>query len=489
MNDAFASSHPTHPPVATLDPAADSLPDLLRIHPDGGPPVVLLVDAAERPEWAADVAIALATEWASGERRVVLADLHLEEPILHERVGTQNLDGVVDVLLYGASLARSAKPVPGRGFFLISAGTYAPDADAVLRHPRWPKLVKGFREADALLLLFVRGDGPDLASLAPWMREAFLLGDGGSVGEVPEGVTIRARVVPPAGEVAEEADVTLEGGMPPVDVPVMAAASALSAPGPEIHVERVEPDLPPPDASRRRSGSSGPSLLLWVLLAVVLLGGLAYAFLARRPELVDSLMGESEPLPTAWEARESSEEEEVPAGTVAGIVLPYSVQVKAFVSDEAARDQVEVERQRLPETLFYISPELIQGILYYRVLAGVSADTSEASRLRERLVEAGSLDQEDAQGSWSLRYTPYTFQFGEFPTAPEARVRADSLARSRVPAYLMPLPYSNGSERWRLYGGAFQDSAAAEGMRGLLRTAGVEAPLVERVGRGASIAP
>src|SRR3712207_7773963 len=49
-----------------------------------------------RSAWAADAAISMATAWAKAGRRVVLTDLHLQEPILHERLGEPNLDGVVD---------------------------------------------------------------------------------------------------------------------------------------------------------------------------------------------------------------------------------------------------------------------------------------------------------------------------------------------------------------------------------------------------------
>ena len=51
-----------------------------------------------------------------------------------------------------------------------------------------------------------------------------------------------------------------------------------------------------------------------------------------------------------------------------------------------------------------------------------------------------------------------------------------------VPAYELAVPFSDGSRRWQLYGGAYADSATAEGMRKLLTTAGVTPKLVPRVG-------
>src|SRR5690606_32598056 len=101
MTDPTSSIHAGElPPATVFDPAEGSVsaPDLAPTDT-----VVLLLAAADDPAWAADAAIALGTAWAASGRRVVLADLHLESPSLHERLGAENLEGVVDVFLYGAS--------------------------------------------------------------------------------------------------------------------------------------------------------------------------------------------------------------------------------------------------------------------------------------------------------------------------------------------------------------------------------------------------
>src|SRR4051794_17077573 len=195
------------PPPTFFDPAFERLPAAAAYDPDHPGPVLLLFDPRADRRWVADAAIALATGWNAGGRRTVLADLSIEDPILHERVGVPNLDGVVDLFLYGASLARSARPVPGRGFLLITAGTYTPDPDAIFRHARWGKIVDGFREAQASLLLFVPLDAPGLAALGQWAQEVILLGDreDGELFEslVPPPFRIRAWLTPPARPGAE----------------------------------------------------------------------------------------------------------------------------------------------------------------------------------------------------------------------------------------------------------------------------------------------
>jgi hypothetical protein len=121
--------------------------------------------------------------------------------------------------------------------------------------------------------------------------------------------------------------------------------------------------------------------------------------------------------------------------------------------------------------------------VYYKIRAGLAPDTLTAVRLRERLVEAGAIRAEDASGGWGLiQHTPFAFDLGEFPTREAAQARADVLLQQNVSAYPVRVPYSDRSERWRLYGGAFADSANAETMRGMLAEAGLPTRLVPRTG-------
>jgi hypothetical protein len=620
MNDPMPLSSAvgaTPLPVIRFNPAADALPSELA---DAGGPgaLVLLVDAAVDRAWAAETVIALASAWAAEGRRVVLADLHLEDPVLHERLGEENLDGVVDIFLYGASLARSARQVAGRGFYLIPAGTYATDAAAVYRHPRWAKLVAGFRDADAMLLLFVPGDATDAVALGEWAREAVVLGAGDSalVGSLREaGVPLRATLLQPApATTAEDLDRTLEIGVP---VPLPAAVLGTVAPrAPQAEVrpempaaepiefepaiepkrpaepdelpELVEPDeeiwaftpshdeqtieagLTPPDAEsgdepwadlagvlatgpweapaperevvereaverdavtaaaaavadvepartasphadderpvhpleaipegvvvRRRRRRRGPLLLLWAGLGVVVLAAVVYLLVTMRPDWfrrtggdritpTDSLVSVGAEGAGAAVAAAPEPAEPVPAGEA----LPYAVQVKAFTTLVAAQKQIDADQRRSAGTLFYVSPEREQGILYYKVRAGLLADTVEATALRQALVEAGVIDSRDAAGAWSLiQYAPLAFDLGDFADAASAAAHADSLAAGGVPAYAIEVPFSDGSSRWRLYAGAYRDSTRAEALRELFERAHVATPpLVERVGKGA----
>src|SRR5690606_9849731 len=180
-----------------------------------------------------------------------------------------------------------------------------------------------------------------------------------------------------------------------------------------------------------------------------------------------------------------------PAGAVAeaaGEPLPYSVQVTAYPTLQAARAELSAPRPGLERVPFLISPEEIQGVLYYRILAGYAADSTAATLLRDSLVGSNQIDAGDAAGTWSLlQFTPLAFDLGDYPTEWAARERSDSLMVQQIPSYVVAMPYSDGSWRWRVYGGAYRDSVSASGMRSMLEAAGLPTRLTARTGVPATL--
>ncbi len=403
--------------------------------------------------WAAGVALELAEEWSRNGRRVVLADLMLEDPQLHDRLGMPNLDGMVDVFFYGASLSKTARAVPGRNFYFVPAGTYTADRESVYTHPRWPRIAAGFAEADASLLVLASTDASGLVAALGDQLEVILLGDGA---ELPPGpVPPRASIVPAAR-------------ISPADRPAPEISSPL--PGP--------PDATLPEGvpvSRRRPRQRGIAPFLWFIAAAAVAGVLLYHFLARNPErLPPAPVPESAPAATA-----------AIRGQIEGVPLPYSVQVVAFNSFAAARDRLREYQDDFTEAPFYISPQSEQGVVYYKLLAGMAPDTATAGVLRDALVDADIISEEAAApGAWSLtRETPLAYRLGEFATQQEAAAVADTLLAREIPTYTVSVPFSGGGDAWLLYAGAYPDSAAAGTLGATLQRAGVTAPLVTRVGR------
>jgi hypothetical protein len=529
------------PQPTFFDPAFERLPAAAAFDPERPGPVLLLFDPHADRAWVADAAIALATGWYAAGRRTVLADLSIEDPVLHERVGVPNLDGVVDLFLYGASLARSARPVPGRGFLLITAGTYTHEPESIFRHTRWAKIVDGFREAQASLLLFTPLGAPGLSALSQWSQEVVLLG---TDGELLEGLLdprfrIRTWLTPPArpGAAAPAStptrfagDAGRGTGSAPAAAPVpsspsspaagerfpepepgfrpwlapprepartgneplpsasdVAHASAASLPAPEPEWEDTVAGEP---AGKRRRKKSIPkerkvSPLLLVLLVIALIAAAAYAAVTFGPGLLN---GGTPAAPARTDAARVPARR-APAAPVAeaGTPRPYAVYVKAFSGAggfETARALAGRVRDEIPGTPAYVFVEEEGGLPYYKVYAGMLDDTVQAAALRTELIQKKLADTEGGGGPAQLiQLRPYAFDLGEYPTRQAADQRAAELQRAAIDAYAVPVPQSDGSERFRLYSGAFADSTRALAMQKTLQASSLQPRLVRRVGR------
>jgi cell division septation protein DedD len=504
-----AGPHDAVPAPTFFDPSFERLPAPVSGDTAAAGPLLLVFDRGADRDWAADAAVALATGWHAAGRRTVLADLCLEDPFLNERIGMPNQEGVVDIFLYGASLARSARAVPGRGFYLISAGTYTPDPGAVLRNARWDKIVGGFRDNQAALLLFVPSDAPELPALRQWVSEVILLGGGDGAGPLPasgdfgvrawlapprrdEGhahATPGARPASPADRFPEPEPVSpwnappgtraeLNVVPPPADATVPGAVPASAIPVPEADWEREE-------APAKKKRAVSPLLLILLLLALVAaLLFLGPQYIPGFPNLLAS-SGAPRATPVAAE-KAPPRAAPVPAGpvTAAGVALPYSVHVAGYTSwDEASRFAATTSR-RFSEAKFFIVPELRGDRTYWLVMAGMAGDTSAVRALRDRLVAEKVADEESVGGRYDLiQHRPLAFEIGEFRNAAQAQARVDSLNTRAIPAYVEAVPYSDGSERWKVYAGAYGDSASSAPLREMLTGASIEPKLVERTGR------
>lgn len=152
--------------------------------------------AARRDGWAMKLALELVSAWGDAGQKVVLADGMLEYPMLHRELGLQNTEGIADAALFGASVARVARPVPGRAFFFVSAGSPTGNPEAIATSPRWGRLVEGFRDAGVTLVLFLREGCAAEEALAASADDVVVLA--GSAEDLPEGarrVADRVRIV------------------------------------------------------------------------------------------------------------------------------------------------------------------------------------------------------------------------------------------------------------------------------------------------------
>jgi len=118
------------------------------------------------PERAARVAVGIARA-ESATRRVALGDLVGDLGPLYAIAGGEDGFGLADCFREGRSLNEVAREAPDcPALFILPAGTPPIGARDMLTHVRWPRLVNGFAESGALLLLVAPLDAPGLETLA-----------------------------------------------------------------------------------------------------------------------------------------------------------------------------------------------------------------------------------------------------------------------------------------------------------------------------------
>lgn len=444
------------PAAEPFDPGSGELPPALeRVLIESDKPILLVV-AAEADDLAARAAIALAEARASRGHATVLADADLDAPRLHGQLGVENLEGLVDVFLFGASLRRVAVRPSSRHFAFAPAGAYSPDPAEVLQSPRWDRIAEELTGDDALLLVFLPAAAPGARQLSRRVRRAIVLGDDRAVERAAARLDATCRIV------------AVVDPTPPVVTPEAAPPTA-GAETPVPARGRRVPELDEPIVIRpeRRRRQVSPVLLIVLALAVA-----AAAWFGYR-----ELFGREAPAPTPAAAGESA----TPAdpGALVETTVPYSVAVAAYQDLATAAERVVQLERAEPDLGFYLSPVAVHEDVFYRLLAGPVRDRESAVAVMQRLVDAG---HKQGMDEWALLLTARTFHLGDYESRVDAEIRVQELADADIPAYVVPQRYQGGQYRYRVYGGAYQNEAEADVMREMLENAGEPTRLVVRVG-------
>lgn len=448
------------PAPTPFDPGSGALPPALAhaiLETDS--PILLLI-APDTGDPAVRAAIGLAEARARTGEPTILADASAREPRLHKVLEVDNLEGLADVFLFGASLDRVRVRPEEQAFDFIPIGAYVPEPSAILDSGRWDGIATAIRSEGARLLVFVPSGSPGLGILSERVGNAVLIGDGGS-----------------AEKMARELDPSCK---------VLAVVESASAVGGDSatavdEAELTEPVIFRSDRKSRRAVS--PVLLL--LLIAALLAAAWFAYQEYFPVAT--------PDPAAEPARQTQVERA--RGAAVETPIPISVAVEAHQDLESATERIEALRRAEPDIGFYLAPVSVRDVLYYRLLAGPVSDRAAGERLMERLVEG---QYKTAMDTWAVRPTEQAFHLGEFDTEQAARARVRALAEltvegvdedgnpverpAPIPAYVVPIRHDSGPDRYRVYGGAYESEAEAQVMAEMLTEAGLEARLVARTG-------
>jgi hypothetical protein len=402
-----------------------------------------IVVVANAPDDAAAVALGIGAV-QSKHRRVVVADLAGDTATLTRLVTTDDPHGLSDSFRYGVSLNRVAQPVgEGGNLFVLPSGTEPVADEEIYRSDRWRRLVAGFREVGALLVLVAPGHAPALDALIAFADGAV------GVGRVaiPGVVIDTARVARPTTRVggpfaARQPAVAARAGRRPLiaAVGLIAAAIALTmvfrlrTAGPSAAAPVDSTTTPPVAAAPRRSIDSAAA----------------------------AVAPETPPIRNPGDS---------------ALATAFGIEIAKFSTPTGALMRV---RDELPKT----APAATFGVvaigadqtLWYRVIAGASTGRAGAESALAMLRAAKVIDDPAAGAIVSVPFA-FRLQAGVAP-ASVATLAAGYIARG-VPAYA--LLQDDGTAT--LYAGAFETADQAALFMTYLRAAGIEPALTYRLGR------
>ena len=470
-------------------------------------PVVLAAGPlAARSGWAGQAAVALAQAFAGRGERVIIADLSLDRPELHELVGIDNEEGLSDVFLFGISLAHITRTVPDQSFRLIPASPFTPDAREVLEHERWSQLLADMASSQTRLLLYLPMDVEGAEAFATREFDIVVLMQKAEPGLVRLAETGRVAAVLVPNQHAPASERRSDADFERIRIPKDSARDALIA---DLRARQraalmaPTPAMAPlPDAEgavrvvkragERATGTPGPIFRLpathptgksssgwlsrWLFLGVLLgIAGFAgwYWYQTFRGEPAARA-------PAGLRAVAAAPRAARPAlAETAGEALPFSVAIASYQALELAEARVVQLRQEEPEISFFVGPWVAQGVLSYRVMAGPVGDSASATALVDALVEKRI---KTITSGWDVLTTPYAFFLGEYASLEDAKAQQRTAALKAIPSYIVEVASPDGSTHHKVYAGAYAGHGDAEFMRPILKAAGLPENLVERTG-------
>lgn len=416
---------------------------------DGHASAVIVAPDAED---AAAVALGIG-EVQAKRRRVVVADLTGDLATIQRLVpGTDDVHGVSDSFRFGVSLNKIAQHVgEGENLFVLPSGTEPVLDDDIYRNDRWRRLVAGFREVDALLLLVSPASAPSLVELIAFTDGAVMVGD----------------IAPPSGVRA-----LLNARPPRTDrrtTPRLRASTVM----------REQADI---DATKQRRVLIGTAAA-----AVLIAAGIAVAAVARfaSDEASDTPVATTPRAAVDTTVRTIDSAAAAVATELPAVVnaadssqaVGWSVELARFSTPMGAMMRVRNELPKsVPVRTFALVPSAADRTLWYRVLAGASTSRAGADSLLASLRLSKVVD--DPHGG-AIVDTPFAFRLEQDVEAGAA----DSLVRGYmgrgVPAYA--LLQTDGTAT--VYAGAFESTEQAALLIPSLRAAGIEPALAYRLGR------
>jgi hypothetical protein len=392
------------------------------------------------PDHAARVALGIARA-ESALRRVALGDLVGDLAPLYAIAGGEDAFGLSDCFRDARSLNEVARQSPEcESLFILPAGTPPVATADVFAHERWPRLVHGFAEAGALLLLVAPLDAPGLDAL-----------------------------------------VAVTGGIVAVDLPARrvrqyAVLATVAAP---------VPLRPPPVIRQRRS--RGRLLTRGTLAAAAM--AIAWTAWPRHrvagthrdaavPESPAAAISSPAPPPTKISAPAPADMEQLRERVNPGDSLraaPFAIEVVAANTLAGANSFIR-DAGDLPLPASTVAPvQLGGGSLWYNVIVGAWRTRAGA----DSLLDALRARKVVGRGAGVVVRVPYALLLADKLDGARAKEVVNSWRARGIPAYA--LVQEDGSVR--VFAGAFETAAQAAPLAASLRDAGAPPVVAFRTGR------
>jgi hypothetical protein len=388
--------------------------------------------------WGRGAALSLAREFARRGRSVVLVDANCERPSLHEPLGLAQGEGYSDHVLFGASLQHVARPVEER-LKLVTAGTPVADARRLLGSEHGPTLVESLVAEGALPIFLLRAGAPGVEGLLEALQTLVQLGRSGDDSAVPGGLGSRVSL-------------------------------RLRAPSKRVR--------------RRRPGKRrGWRLLGWLVATLVAVAvGLGLAVWSGDLAIGDVDQERLRSWVDGLRRPEVAVEPQVaPPPIVTSAVQPFNLLLGEYDDAEQAFEQLRNFEQRVPQMTFALAPVEVDGAERVRLMVGPMADSLAVEALRTLLFVR--LEPGAAASDWRVQRAPFSIPVDDLDLLSEALRVRDELRAAGLPAHVLRLELSDGSERFRVYSGAFADRAEAEGLlRRFAELRVAHGPLIRRIG-------
>ena len=435
-----------------------------------------LVVTGSDPTATGHVALGIGRTQAA-HRRVAVADLFADSPPIATLAQNDDPHGIVDSFLYGVSLGRIARPVADAPQLVVMpSGSEPPVYEEMLPNPRWKRLMAGFHEVGALIVLAVPSSAAHIEDLALASDGVIVVGES-MPQTLPASMVVATVRIPREGSRSRTRRVerVTERSSP------VAAAGALpgsaAAPGMMTRIRGAAATV------RRWRPRSVPGIVLSATIVAVV-GWLAYRPLSKAGHSAlggtpDSAKSMRLAQPANAASTTSSVLTNAPsaaqvrnAGDSAQAAL-YAVQLTAANTATGAILKLQQDGKSLPAATY--AQVLVQGSPWFKVIAGAYVDRADADSLLAGLRRRGVLD---AVSGMVVR-VPFAFLISDSVTVAAVPGMVTAYGDRGQPVYA--LRQSDGTA-WLLVG-AFETAEESSLYAESLRASGITPVLVYRKGR------